>query len=529
MVTNPISCAALKQLMDDAESYALLDIREPGEYDSAHIPGATSLPRRDIEFRIAQLVPVRSTGIVLVGDFDERAGFAGRTLRLLGYENVLELDGGLTSWLESGQPKATGINVPSKEFGERIREEEPIQEIESAQLHKLLDQGERILVLDARTPEEYGHFCIPGALNVPGGDLVLWATDLRKDPRTRVVVNCAGRTRSIIGSQSLKRIGLNNVFVLKNGTMGWLLAGLELEQKPTRTVSAPSAMSRAEAEKQAARIAAEESIPLISVPELQELLARRESSTLYPIDVRSANEYRAGHIPGFFCIPGGQAIQRADDFVPVREGSIVFSCDGMARAVMAAFWYRKMGFKNARALSGGTRAWIENRLRLEKGETTKKILGLEQARDSVSFVSGDELWSRMRRGEGPAILDVSLSSEHQSGHLPGARWITRGWIELKIPEIFPDRDRPLLVTCPNEEQSTFTAAALQEVGYRVSVLKGGVKSWKSEGRPLETGLTAPLVQPRDDVRSASVTGDKEAMRRYLEWEIALGTKYKKAD
>jgi rhodanese-related sulfurtransferase len=525
---KPISCDALKRLIDEAESCALLDIREPGEYNSGHIPGATSLPRRDIEFRIARLVPVRSTCTVIVGGSDERSSLAAKTLRLLGYENVFELERGFSSWIASARPKATGVNVPSKDFGERIHLEEEVPEIEPERLHKLVDEGVRVVVLDVRTPDEYGRFCIPGGLNVPGGDLILWAADLRKDPETKVVINCAGRTRSIIGTQSLRRVGLKNVFALKNGTMGWLLAGLELEQKPARGVPRPSPMSRLEAEKQAERIAAEEGVPLISISELQNLLARADSSTLYPVDVRSAEEYGEGHIPGFHWIPGGQAIQRADDYAPVRAGTVVFACDGMARSVMAAYWYGRMGFKDARALAGGTRAWLENGLRLEKGEPPRNVLGLPGARSSVSLITIDDLSSLMGRDENPAILDVSLSSECKSGHLPGARWISRGWLEPKIPEIFPDRNEPLVVTCPDGEQSTFAAAALQELRYRrVSVLKGGIAAWRNEGKPLETGLTRALVEPQDAVLSASLTGDQEAMRRYLEWEIALGKKYEK--
>jgi len=529
MAIERISCERLKQLTDNDESFVLFDIREPGEFNSGHIPGATSLPRRDIEFHLAQLVPVRSTRIVVVGDSDNRASLASKTLRLLGYENLVDLEGGFTSWVDSGKSKATGVNVPSKDFGERIHAEEKVPEIEPEQLHRLLDAGGRVLVLDVRTPEEYGRFCIPGGLNVPGGDLILWTADLTKDPETKVVINCAGRTRSIIGAQTLRRMGLKNVCALKNGTMGWLLAGLELEQNPSRSGPGPSAVSCAAAGNQAARIAAEEGIPLISVSELRDLLAHREHLTLYPIDVRSAEEYRDGHILGFLWLPGGQAIQRADDFVPLRSGTIVFACDSMARSVMAAYWYRRMGFKNVCALAGGTREWIASGLRLEKGEPPRQVLALERARDSVQLIQSDELSAGIAQDKNLTILDVGLSPEYKSGHLPGACWISRGWLELKISQIFPNRESPLIVTCPNEEQSLFAAAALRELGYRqVSVLKGGVESWKREGKSLESGLTRMLVEPQDVVLSASVTGDKEAMRRYLEWEIALGKKYEKS-
>ena len=67
---------------------------------------------------------------------------------------------------------------------------------------------------------------IPTATSVPGAELVLRARALAPDPATTVVVNCAGRTRSIIGTQSLINAGLpNRVVALRNGTMGWTWPG----------------------------------------------------------------------------------------------------------------------------------------------------------------------------------------------------------------------------------------------------------------------------------------------------------------
>ena len=523
-----ISCEALRRLMDSGEDYALLDIREQGEYSGGHIRGATSLPRAAIEFRIAELVPVRFTPIVVVGDGGARAGLAAETIRGIGYKETYELAGGLPSWVESGFPTATGVNVPSKEFGEKVHLEERVPEIEPEELHRLASQRERILILDARTPEEYRRFCIPGGLSVPGGDLILWAGDLMRDPKATVVVNCAGRTRSIIGTQTLRHLGLTNVFALKNGTMGWLLAGLELELKPGRATPAPSPSSRKEAEKLASRVAQEEEIARISVSELQALLAGRESRTLYPIDVRSSEEYLSGHIPGFLWIPGGQAVQRADDYIAVRSGTIVFACDRMAGATMAAYWYKKMGFKNVCILDGGVRAWGENGLEIERGRPARRALGLDRASGRVRYIPAKELAALIKDPKGVSILDVGTSAQYRSGHIPGAYWISRGWLEEKIAAILSDRGRPIVVTCPSGDPSTLAGATLTELGYdEVSVLEGGTERWKSEGRPLEKGLTRPLAEANDLVVSASVTGDLQAMQRYLDWEIELGRKYGK--
>ncbi|MGH7775191.1 MAG: rhodanese-like domain-containing protein [Candidatus Binatia bacterium] len=525
-MTEQISCSELKQFMHKERNYALFDVREPGEYNAGHISGATLLPRRDIEFRIADLIPVRDTPIFVAGDLDERDKLAATTIRRIGYKNVHVLEGGFPAWAEAGCPTATGVNVPSKEFGERVHIECAVPEIEPHELNRRAALGERITILDARTPEEYSRFCIPGGINVPGGELILRTADLMKDPKTTVVVNCAGRTRSIIGTETLRFLGLSNVYALKNGTMGWLLAGLDLEQQPNRETPQPSPESRHEAEALAARIVKEEKIPFMSVSELRDLIHRRHTQILYPIDVRSSEEYLSGHIPGFLWIPGGQAVQRADDYIAVRNGTIVFTCDRQARATMTAHWYRRMGFNDVRVLKGGVQAWVESGLELEKGHPSRAILGLERAAAMVRFVATQGLAERIAEPSNMLVLDVGTSLEYKGGHLLGALWISRGWLELKIPPLFARLDQPIGVTCPTGEQSTLAAVTLTELGFRnLFVLEGGVKNWQREKRPLETGLTRALIEPNDVVISASATGDKEAMRRYLNWEIELGKKY----
>ena len=82
---------------------------------------------------------------------------------------------------------------------------------------------------------------IPGAIDTPGAELAYRVHDLAPDPEVQVVVNCAGRTRSIIGAQSLINAGIRNpVAALKNGTMGWVLAGYELEHGQDRSAPNPS-------------------------------------------------------------------------------------------------------------------------------------------------------------------------------------------------------------------------------------------------------------------------------------------------
>jgi rhodanese-related sulfurtransferase len=499
--------------------FAVLDVRERGEYNECQIPGATSLPRSQIEFRISELVPSLNVPIVVYDDADGRAPLAADTLLQLGYAEVSVLSGGLTAWRNQGRQTVSGVNVPSKAFGERVHHERSIPEISAEELHRMQQERKEVRILDMRTPEEYSRFCIPGGVNIPGGDLVLWAEELRGSTAP-VIVNCAGRTRSIIGTAALQRLGLTNARALKNGTMGWVLAGFELEKNPLRTPPAPS-HSSARAVSLALKLAKEENIPWISAREMGDILASKNASLTYLIDVRAEREYASGHIAGSINVPGGQAVQRADDFMAVRNARIVFISNESSRAIMAAYWYRLMGFPNVFVLERGLGAWPEAGEKLVHGGAKDVPLGFSAAKRRARLIAARDL-ERKLRDSAPLVLDVGTSLEFESTHLPGAKWISRGWIEIEIPRQYPDRNQAIAVTCPDGQQSIFAAQALAGIGYfNVSVLQDGARAWTTEGFSTERGLDGCLVQPKDVVLSPSIRGSKEDMQRYLDWELAL--------
>lgn len=517
---NPqIACDELAELMASTGLYAVFDVRERGEYNEGQIPGATSLPRSQIEFRIEDLVPDRGVKMVLYDEGGERASLASATLRRFGYQAVSILGGGLAAWRAAGRSTASGVNVPSKAFGEKVHHERSVPDVTPEELKALKERSADLMILDVRTPEEYGRFCIPGGVNVPGGDLILWADELRNRPDTTVIVNCAGRTRSIIGTAALRRLGLRNVRALRNGTMGWVLAGFDLEKRPGR-IGQPRIVSQHRSVALAHRIAEEENLSWVSPEEFSQM-AESQGAMRYLIDVRSESEYAAGHAPGSLNVPGGQAVQRADDFIAVRNAPIVFVSDESARAVMAAYWYRQMGFPNVSILRGGLLSWVEKGGRLESGTRDPEPLGLKSARSAAQWVDAAALQAK-RETASISILDVGTSLEFEGAHLPGACWIPRGWIELKLPEHCVDRGHPVVLSCPDGRQSALAASTLKELGYvSVSVLSGGVGAWAASGFPVAHGVEGCLVERNDVVLSPSIRGSKEDMQRYLAWELTL--------
>jgi rhodanese-related sulfurtransferase len=522
-----IAPATLKHLQEQGSTLALIDVREHGEYNAAHIPGASSLPCRLIEFRLRRLVPSAAVQVVVCDDDERRARLAARTLERMGYARVAVLEGGVNRWASLGLPTEWGMNVPSKDFGERVEIQHHVPCIEAAELDRRIRRGERVVILDTRTPEEYGRACIPGGRSLPGGELVLRITDIVKEtPDATVVVNCAGRTRSIIGTRALQRMGLRNVVGLRNGTSGWVLAGLPLEKGARRCdLPAPSPEGLAAAETYAARAAAEDGVRSLTVPALQVILATAGADCLYLVDVRTAQEYAAGHLPGFWWFPGGQAVQRADDLVAVRNAMIVFACDGTVRAHLAASWFRQMGFPNVYAVAGGPAAWAAAGLDLERGPAEDAPFGLAEAVAATQSVSPEDLRAALAAGRRPVVLFVDTSRDFAAGHVPGARWLSRSWLELEIGAIAPDPAQAIVVTDDDGRAAALAAATLREMGYRgAAFLAGGTDAWRRAGLPVEQGL-AGVMAPPEDIVPAGPERPSHDMINYLRWEEALGAKY----
>src|SRR6058998_1291081 len=441
-MADKISAPTLKGLLEGSAPFALIDVREAGEHNSSHIPGASLIARRQLELSIRHAVPLTGTHVVLCDDDGRRAQLAAATVERLGYRRVSVLDGGINRWVTDGFETEWGSNVPSKDFGEKVEVVNHVPEIEAKELAERIAKGEKFVILDSRTPEEFRRFCIPGGRSVPGGELSLRITDIAKnlDRDTTIIVNCAGRTRSIIGARVLQRMGIPRVYGLKNGTAGWVLAGHKLETGADRVeLAPPSAEGVAAAEAYAAKLAAEDGVRYLDIAALKSVMARRDQATIYFIDVRTSEEYAAGHIPGFRWFPGGQAVQRSDDLAVVKNCQIVFACDGKARATLVASWYRQMGFREVFAVDGGTTAWVTSGGSLEKGLPDEVPVGYHEARGTVKSISPREL----QASPPAAVIFVDTSQDFARGHVPGARWVPRGWLELWIGDVVPSKSTPV--------------------------------------------------------------------------------------
>ena len=123
------------------------------------------------------------------------------------------------------------------------------------------------------------------------------------------------------------------------------------------------------------------------------------------------------------------------------------------------------------------------------------------------------------------MIVVDTSQDFARGHVTGARWVPRGWLEFWIDDIVPSKTTAVAVTCNDGVGSTLAGATLKALGYRdVSVLEGGMAAWQTAGLPVEKGLSGVMAPPTDVVLSGPDRNFAD-MQNYLRWEEALGHKY----
>jgi rhodanese-related sulfurtransferase len=331
------------------EEIALLDLRHEAAYATGHPLFAANMAADRIALEAAARLPRKDVPIVVYDAGEGLVAEAADHLRALGYSDVRALEGGLEAWRKAGFEVFIDVNSYAKAFGELVESRRHTPSVSAEDLAALMASGADIRVLDVRRPDEYATMNIPGSLSVPGAELVLRAGHVAPDPKTTIVVNCAGRTRSIIGTQSLINAGIaNNVVALRNGTIGWTLASQTLEHGAGRH----GGLGGFEAAKDKARDVAYRAGVRHLTPQEAVALEADTTRTLYRFDVRPVEDYAAGHIPGFRHYPGGQLVQEIDMAAPVRGARILLTDDKGARADMTASWLAQMAFE-VYVLEGG--------------------------------------------------------------------------------------------------------------------------------------------------------------------------------
>jgi predicted metal-dependent enzyme (double-stranded beta helix superfamily)/rhodanese-related sulfurtransferase len=340
-----VSPGEIRQKLLIGEEIAIIDVREEAEFAAGHPLFAAQIPLARIAVEAPWRLPRRAVPVALYDDGGGLAEAALAQLLALGYRNARILEGGLSGWRQAGYELFEDVNSYAKAFGELVEHRRHTPSLPAPEVQALLDGKADIVILDARRFDEFNTMSIPSGISVPGAELVLSAPVLAVRPETTIIVNCAGRTRSLIGTQSLINAGLpNKIVALRNGTIGWTLADQVLRTGGQERAPEADEATLAEAQKRARAVADRAGVKRLRQADLTRLL-QDPTRTLYTLDVRQPEQFRRGHLPGFRSAPGGQLVQETDHYAPVRGARIVLADDLFVRADMTASWLAQMGWE----------------------------------------------------------------------------------------------------------------------------------------------------------------------------------------
>ena len=349
MTLPSITPPEIRNLLLRRDEIALLDVRHEAAFATGHPLFAANMAADRIALEAETRLPRKDVPIVLYDNGEGLVASAAERLAALGYSNIRRLEGGLDGWRRAGYELFEDVNSYAKAFGELVEHIRHTPSLAAEEVAALIADKADIAILDVRRFDEYATMNIPGSVSVPGAELVLRAGQAAPDPATTIIVNCAGRTRSIIGTQSLINAGVpNKVVALRNGTIGWTLASQALEHGAGRS----SGIGAFDGAAQNARDVAYRAGVRRLGPEEARALAAQTGRTLYRFDVRDAEEYAAGHLKGFRHYAGGQLVQEIDMAAPVRGARILLTDDRSVRADMTASWLAQMGW-DVFVLDGG--------------------------------------------------------------------------------------------------------------------------------------------------------------------------------
>ncbi|RDK01543.1 rhodanese-related sulfurtransferase [Paraburkholderia lacunae] len=509
-----LSFKDVRRALLERQEVALVDVREEDPHARSHPLFAANLPLSRLELEAPLRLPCLTVPIVVFDDGEGLAERAARRLSELGYTQVALLEGGLQGWRQAGGELFQDVNVPSKAFGELVESERHTPSLDAPHVQALLDREAGVVVLDARRFDEYQTMNIPGSISVPGAELVLRARQLAPDPATRIIVNCAGRTRSIIGAQSLINAGVPNpVAALRNGTIGWTLAGQPLAHGSSRRFEPILGDEVRLAAADAARKVADRAQVGRTSRDEARRWADEAVRTVYRFDVRTPEEYEAGHVPGFRSAPGGQLVQETDMFAPVRGARVILADNDGVRANMSASWLAQMNVE-VYVVDGLSAADFS-----ERGAAPA-------ARNAPTPPDADEIspaeLAALLQAPGTAVLDFTTSANYVKRHIPGAWYAIRALLDAAVRKL-PTAQR-YVVTCGSSLLARFAAPEVAALtGKPVQVLSGGTNAWIEAGLPVESGETR-LASPRIDRYRRPYEGTdngREAMNAYLEWEYGL--------
>ena len=504
----------VRHMLSDEKEIALVDVRENGQFGDGHPFFAVSVPYSKFEARIIQIAPGLLARIVLYDNDDGIAHLAATCAVKLGYTDVYIMKGGAGAWKAAGYFLYKGENVPSKTFGELLEAKNRTPRLKAEQLEALKCKNANHIVVDSRPYAEYNEFNIPGGVCCPNGELPLRIGELVSDPKTTIVVNCAGRTRSILGTETLRAFGIPNpVFALENGTQGWFLAGFEREEGADRSYpEAPKSETKlAVLRSLAAKRAAKTGLRYIEAEEAATWLADTKRTT-YLFDVRTEEEFKSDGIPGSRHVLGGQLVQATDLWIGVRGSRSIIMDNEMIRAPMMANWIHQIGYEVA-ILNGGVDAM--------RGVTIPDVLTFKGVQ--VSPITPESA-KRLLEVDGALCVDLRPILSYRRGHIEGATWSIRP----RLGQLGLNTRSSIVLVAEDDKIAALATQRLRELGITsIQRITGDEDKWQAAGLKVVASPNEPDDSDCIELlfhwhqRNQPNGGDREAALAYIAWEINL--------
>ncbi|MGV9803652.1 rhodanese-like domain-containing protein, partial [Mycobacterium sp. NPDC003449] len=507
-----ITVAELRAQLEARADLVLVDVSEGDAYTGGHISVAVPVPASEVELRLPGLAPRLNVPVVVTADDEGLSEWAAGLARAIGYTQVWTLDGGNAAWVSAGYHLITNFSSLSKALGEYVERRYDTPRLTAEALKAKIDAGEDIVIFDTRPFDEYQAISIPGGIDAPGPELLYRAFDQVRRPTTQVVVNCAGRTRAIIGAQTLINAGFPNPVVsLENGTTAWLLAGYEPARGDDAVAAAPSQDNRIRAVAAARAIGERFGVREISRAELDEALVGAAERSLYLFDVRTDEEFRTGHLDGFRPVPGGQLVQKTDFHIGSRNGRVILfdDADGV-RARTTASWLIQLGLPDVSVYLPGPDDHLITGAAGAVQTTAEAAAPVVDADRLAALLDGPQ--------PRPLVIDLEPASPyvHVRHHIPGSVVARRSSLPRTLAAVAPDT---AIVFTSRDGRLARLAAAEHAPRRVVRALAGGTDAWRAGGYPVDTGSGQAALDPAERIPEPLTL---EQRRVNLDWYIAWG-------
>jgi rhodanese-related sulfurtransferase len=495
------------QLVEDPPF--LLDVRQPNEYDEGFVPGAISIPLREVAANLDKLPADLNAPIVVYCKSGHRGAIGMTVLQMLGYTNVRNMSGGIMGWTAAG-------NEVIMEPVEAVSGEVPpidanlVAAVDNYLMNVLPDGWGLVSVdnlalellesppflLDVREVAEWetvGY--IEDAVNVPVRE-VGFNLDQLPDKDTPIVVYCASGHRGAIAMTALQVLGYD-VRNLAGGISGWIGADYDVvggveAAAPAEGMVLDAATLAPVVYSEVVDVAQKPGFGTITNDGLREVMGE-----VFLLDVREDDERAEGHIEGAVHVPLREIAANLQLLPTDLNTPMVVYCAIGHRGAMAQFSLELLGYTDVMNLRGGMRGWdgdvvmdevepVENEPAAVDPDVLATVDNYLSGLEGFGSISVGDFDTLMLEAEtAPFIIDVREANEYAAGFITGAvNMPMRSFDE--VVDTLPATDVPVIIYGSSGPRGATVMTALQMLGYNARNLAGGSAGYVNAGFELVT-------------------------------------------